>query len=117
VNPHHRILTTLSLVALLTICGCDNREAEIAREAANRQAEQNQTMATLQQEVVIGTRRLAENDAQARKQALKVHQDLQIERFRMSRSWDSERLSASRSPARGALTRSSRRLSPAEAVR
>jgi hypothetical protein len=100
VNPRQKILTTLALVALLTTCGCDNREAEIAREAANRQAQQNQTMATLQQEVVIGTRRLAENDAQARKQALEVHQDLQAERAQMNVGWDSleaERQSIGRS--------------------
>ncbi len=81
--------TALALAALLTISGCDNREAEIAREAADRQAEQNRTMAQLHQEVAGGTRRLAENDAQARRQALEVHRDLQAERSQMAEGWDS----------------------------
>ncbi len=81
--------TALALAALLTISGCDNREAEIAREAADRQAEQNRTMAQLQQEVAVGTRRLAENDARARQQALEVHHDLQGERSQMTDGWDS----------------------------
>jgi hypothetical protein len=46
-------------------------------------------MAELQQEVVIGARRLAENDAQARQQALEVHRDLQAERAQMNTGWDS----------------------------
>ena len=82
-----RPLNVLSMIALLTILGCDNREAEIAREAADRQARQNETMASLQQEVAAGTRSLAENDAKARQQSFEVHRDLQTERADLSGQW------------------------------
>ena len=77
----------MATIALLTILGCDNREAQIAREAADRQARQNETMATLQQEVAAGTRTLAENDAQARQQSFEVHRDLHAERADLSEQW------------------------------
>ena len=86
---HRKTPTALVLIGLLTTGGCDNREAEIAREAADRQAAQNQTMAELQQEVVVGTKRLAENDAQSRRQTLQVHRDLQAERTQLNKGWDS----------------------------
>ena len=86
---HRKTPTVLVLIGLLTTGGCDNREAEIAREAADRRGLRNQTMAELQQEVVVGTKRLAENDAQSRRQTLQVHRDLQAERTQLNKGWDS----------------------------
>ena len=77
----------IATIAILTILGCNNREAEIAREAADRQARQNETMASLQQEVAAGARSLVENDAQARQQSLEVHRDLHAERGDLSGQW------------------------------
>jgi hypothetical protein len=88
--PRHKIpwpTAVMTMVALMTTLGCDNREAEIAREAADRQARQNETMATLQQEVAAGTRTLADNDARARQQSFEVHRDLQSERSELSHQW------------------------------
>src|SRR5262245_29911721 len=71
----------------ILIGGCDDRAAQVAREAANRQAEQNTTMAELNKEVASGTHQLVEADAQARKEIVGVHRDLQAERTRLDNSW------------------------------
>jgi hypothetical protein len=45
------------------LTGCeDDRVAQIAREAADRQAQQNTQMAELQKEVVSGTKSLVDAD-------------------------------------------------------
>jgi hypothetical protein len=67
--------------------GCDDTATRIAREAADRQAQQNTAMAELQQEVAGGTHRLVEADAQARKEVIGVHRDLQAERSRLDTGW------------------------------
>jgi hypothetical protein len=62
-----RIIIHLSTVTLLTVMtGCDERATHVAREAADRQAEQNTTMASLNKEVSRGSRELVAADAQAR---------------------------------------------------
>jgi hypothetical protein len=75
------------IVSLILISGCDERAAQIAREAADRQAQQNTAMAELNKEVAGGTRRLVEADAQARKEIVGVHRDLQAERTRLDTGW------------------------------
>jgi hypothetical protein len=67
--------------------GCDERATRIAREAADRQAQQNTAMAELQQEVAGGTRALVEADAGARQQLVAVHRELQAERTRLDAGW------------------------------
>ena len=52
--------------------GCDN-STQIAREAADRQAEQNRQMAQLNKEVAAGTHRLVEADAKTRQELIGVH--------------------------------------------
>ena len=76
------------IAALILISGCDERATQIAREAAERQAQQNTAMAELNKEVAGGTRRLVEADAQARKEIVGVHRDLQAERTRLDTSWN-----------------------------
>lgn len=44
-------LVLLILVPIVVACGCDQRLADMAQEASNRQAEQNTRMATLQENV------------------------------------------------------------------
>ena len=61
---------------------------EIAREAANRQAQQNTEMANLHQEVASGTHQLVEADAQARKEIVGVHHELQAERKTLDTGWN-----------------------------
>lgn len=81
-------LTIGPLVVLATTLGCDDGSAMIAREAANRQAEQNRTMAKLHQEVAAGSRQLVEEEGQARRQALEVHRDLAAGQDRLAAGWD-----------------------------
>jgi hypothetical protein len=78
----------LWIVSLVLMSGCDDRTAQVAREAADRQAQQNTAMAELNQEVASGTHRLVEADAQSRKEIVGVHRDLQSERARLDTGWN-----------------------------
>jgi hypothetical protein len=85
-NPKARTLILLIALSIL-INGCDDGVARIAREAADRQAQQNTAMADLNKEVSAGTRRLVEADAQSRTEIVGVHRDLQAERLRLDTNW------------------------------
>ena len=71
---------------MILISGCDDRATQIAREAANRQAQQNTAMADLNKEVAGGTHQLVEADTEARKEIVGVHHELQAERTRLDTS-------------------------------
>ena len=77
------------IVLVILISGCDDGATQIAREAANRQAQQNTAMADLNKEVAGGTHQLVEADAQARKEILGVNHELQAERTRLDTGWNS----------------------------
>jgi uncharacterized protein YlxW (UPF0749 family) len=77
-----------AIVALVWTIGCDDRVVEVAREAADRQAAQNEQMGDLQKEVAHGTRSLVEADAAARQVIVDVHRDLQAERRQLGTSWN-----------------------------
>ncbi len=77
---------TLILLLALMI-GCDDRVIQVAREAADRQAQQNTTMAELHKEVAGGTKRLVEADSQSRTELLNLQRDLQAERGRLDTGW------------------------------
>ncbi len=86
--PKRKILILWILILILTTgCG-DERVTEIAREAADRQAQQNSAMAQLNQEVAGGTHQLVESDAQARKEIIGVHHELQAERKTLDTGWN-----------------------------
>jgi hypothetical protein len=68
--------------------GCDDHNSQIAREAADRQAEQNRQMAQVTKEVAAGTHQLVEADAEARKEVIGVHRDLQAERSQLNNGWN-----------------------------
>ena len=78
--------TTLLAVTLITMLGCDKdqRLAEMARDATQRQAEQNREMAQLNREVAVSNKRLIEGDAQARQEVLQVQREL-VERDAVGR--------------------------------
>lgn len=80
-------IALLSILPLTLATGCDDRVVQVAREAANRQAEQNATMAELQQEVATGARRLVDADTQARTELLAAQRDLQAENARLRDDW------------------------------
>src|SRR6476619_2506822 len=89
-SQKRNIATWIGRIALvILISGCDDRATQIAREAANRQAQQNTAMADLNKEVASGTHQLVEADAQARKEIVGVHHELQSERLRLDTGWNS----------------------------
>lgn len=71
------------LLILILLTGCDDRATQIAREAADRQAQQNTMMAELNKEVAHGSQQLVAADANARTEMMGVHRDLQAERVRL----------------------------------
>src|SRR5262245_42992267 len=73
---------------MILIGGCDERATQIAREAADRQAQQNKSMAELNREVASGTHQLVQADAKARQEIVGVHRDLQAERTRVDTGWN-----------------------------
>ncbi len=73
---------------MVVTSGCNDEVGGVAREAANRQAQQNTEMAQLNKEVASGTRGLVEADAQARKEIIGVHHELQSERSRLDAGRD-----------------------------
>ena len=80
-------------LVMLAMIGCEKDEnervVEIARESSQRQAEQNQQMGKLSQEVAESTKRLVEEDAKARTQITLIHQQLQTERTEIGKQRDS----------------------------
>ena len=83
-----KTVSAVELVVLATTIGCEDGSVQVAREAAQRQAEQNLAMADLQREVAAETRRLVEDQAAARSQTLEIHQGLQAERARVAAGWN-----------------------------
>ena len=81
-------IATLMLIVLMNGCS-DDRVAQVATQAADRQAEQNDTMAKLQRDVANGTQKLVTADAEARHEIIAVHHDLQAERSRLDGGWSS----------------------------
>jgi hypothetical protein len=76
----------LSIVLFAATHGCDDKATQIAREAADRQAQQNTEMAELNKEVASGSHQLVEADAKARQEIVGVHHDLHTERARLDTS-------------------------------
>lgn len=81
-------IRSLWIVLPILMSGCDDRATHIAREAANRQSQQNTVMAELNKSVASGTHELVAADAQARKEIIDVHHELQAERTRLDTGWD-----------------------------
>jgi hypothetical protein len=82
----------LVLATTILATGCDEDEngrvVAVAREAADRQAEQNKEMAKVNHSVAQATERLVAADAEARKEIVKVHQQLQSEREVLNKQRD-----------------------------
>lgn len=80
-------ITIVGTGLVIAISGCDERVADVAREGADRQAQQNAMTADLHGEVAQGTRALVTSDAEARDQIVSVHHELQAERARLDEAW------------------------------
>ena len=79
----HSHLTTLPLIVAAAVvaafagCGDSDRQvAEIARQAAHEQAEQNQRISEANKTVAEGSQRLVEAEAKARRELIDLQQDL-----------------------------------------
>ena len=72
-------LAAVILAILFLVTGCDEnrRVAEVAREAADRQAEQNRQIAHQNHEIAEATKTLVEADAGSRKELVGLQRDLQ----------------------------------------
>lgn len=73
------ILPITALMVATLGCDADHRVAEVATDAAQRQAEQNEEMIRLNREVAENNQRLIEADSQSRQEVIQVQRDL-IER-------------------------------------
>jgi hypothetical protein len=80
------VMVTATIAAVIG-CDEDKRVAQIAEDAAKRQAEQDLEMARLNREVVEGTKRVVEAGAVATEKTLSMQQDLQEQQNQL----DSER--------------------------
>lgn len=106
-NP---ILILFLLAVLITASGCEEnpRLVRLAAEAADRQAEQNETIARLQQEVATGSRQQIEEQAAARlaadverQQLSQGFSDLEAERRQIAQQRRTESMLANLLPTAG----------------
>lgn len=97
-HPTRSMLATLIGMGLLLVTGCgndDERLLELSRESLRRQAEQNAQMARQSEQITEASRELVAADAEARREIVEVHHDIQAERQSLNRQHEdleSERL-------------------------
>ena len=77
--PVTRVVALILLTSAILGCGPSLDSVQVAREAADRQARQNEQMANLAEEMARNSQRVIEADAESRREVLEVQQDL-IER-------------------------------------
>ncbi|MCG8586258.1 MAG: hypothetical protein MI757_16245 [Pirellulales bacterium] len=93
-DPMHKTLLhkaqILFAIATIPVIGCSDGErvAEVATEAAQQQARQNEEMAQLNREVAEVTKRLVEANALAREEIAAMQRDVQTEHARVSQQRD-----------------------------
>ena len=84
----NRLLASLMALALIAGCDEDKRLIDQAREADERQAEQNRQIAHQNHELAEATNRLIEADARSREELVALERDLQVERAVIGRQRD-----------------------------
>ena len=84
----NRLVAMLMVLALIAGCDEDQRLIEQAREADERQAEQNRQIAHQNHELAEATNRLIEADAKSREELVALERDLQAERAAVGRQRD-----------------------------
>ena len=82
--------TLLALITAVLAIGCDEdkRLVEFAKEADQRQAEQNHEIAHQNHEIASATKQLVEADAKARQELVAMEHDLQAERATIGQQRD-----------------------------
>ena len=92
ITPHRRPAMLIAIVPLTVflMTGCDGNErvAEVAREAADRQAEQNRQIAHQNHQVAETTKELVEADANSRRDLIAVQHDLQGQQAEVAKQRD-----------------------------
>jgi hypothetical protein len=86
----HRNLSVITCMTLVIgIAGCDDDPlaTRIAIESAERQAQQNQAMTELNQQIAAGAQNLVDADAHSRKDLVSAHQELRAERKTLGNGW------------------------------
>jgi hypothetical protein len=90
--PLTRILP-LILIAVLMTSGCRDDDAAhvayVAEQALRSQAEQNQELMRLNEQIVVSSQQLVEQDAAARNEILNAQRDLQTQQSDLNRQRDS----------------------------
>ena len=83
-------IVSLAALTIASLCGCgDNaRLARMAETAADRQADQNKEMVTLNREVAEGTKLLVEADANSREDFVALQRDIQTEQAEVGQQRD-----------------------------
>lgn len=82
-NPIHRRLFLPILAMIVTALGCetdDERLVDVARDASERQADQNREIAHQNRELAEASKELIKADAESRRQLVALERDLQAER-------------------------------------
>ncbi len=90
-KPIRRRLCLPELMIVCLVVGCetnDERLVDVAREASQRQAEQNREIAHQNRELAEASKELIKADAQSRKELVALERDLQAERAAISRQRD-----------------------------
>lgn len=82
------ILAALLTLALIAGCSSDSRVVSVSREAADRQARQNEVMAQQNKELVSASKGLVEADAQTRKEIAGMQKDLHTQQADIGRQRD-----------------------------
>jgi hypothetical protein len=84
------LFTLLALIGTVLAIGCDEdkRLVEFAKEADQRQAEQNQEIAHQNHEIAAATKQLVEADAKARQELVAMERGLQAERATVGQQRD-----------------------------
>jgi hypothetical protein len=84
------LFTLLALIGTVLAIGCDEdkRLVEFAKEADQRQAEQNHEIAQQNHEIAAATKHLVEADAKARQELVAMERGLQAERATVGQQRD-----------------------------
>jgi hypothetical protein len=84
----NKLVATALLLALAVGCDEDKRLVEQAREADERQADQNRQIAHQNHQLAEATNRLIEADAKSREELVALERDLQAERAAIGKQRD-----------------------------
>ena len=84
------LLPTMILLTICLLAGCpgDERVVEVAREAADRQAEQNRQIADQNHQIAQTAKNLVEADGQSRTELVALQRDLQAQQAEVARQRD-----------------------------